>query len=824
MAKKLNPMQVTQITPKQIVPKVLNYDKNLNWSSIFPKQKNKCGNLISDNWFYDKNRTSVNRKDEINSTYVNRCALAFDIETYTVPENRHAYMYIWQFLINETVIIGRTWAEFLELLDIIRRELCLGLVVSKDYSRCTAYECYIWIANINYEFNFIKHYLNTESIFAKGPTDLISFVTNHMVFRDALVLSGGGLKDIPATYNTPTLKCVGDLDYTMPRNSLTQLTPQELQYCINDVVILGEFWNYLLLTYVDQHCDIPSTRTGVLRDCVKSLAKQWVADAGKYYDKQWNRVKAIVELIPETYEESLENDKYLFRGGYTHANYKNAGRLLKNCNINGWDFTSSYPAVMLQEQYPMSKFEADPSLDTVAKVIARSDSGYAVKAWYKFRNITAKGSHSLESLSKTKEYIDGCCKSVSAFQEKYNGVIDNGRILYADEITVMLTDVDLRNYLDVYEWDGEPEIWDAAVSLYRPLPSYLLDAVIFFYTQKADLKKRGLDEDPAYKGTYQTAKGTVNAGYGMCSQKVNLEDYYLNDDCIIECDEIKDLPSTVLNDMYLTAVIGSKWEEILSCSGRPRLPKTVLSPYWGTWITAYARRNLIHEVVKLEDDDIYCDTDSVYTEETDKHTDVFMAYNIKARQKNKVWVDRVNQKRGFDRKYYDTLSEADKDRYLNDKNGVLYELFEDLGEFDKINKLGDYSEFKCLGAKRYLKTGPKKNKKTGEIEIKTESTIAGLPKSALLDYCKAKGLDPYEVFTDDMVIPACKNGHVYNEFPHSDVITDDQGHSVLMHEESSVGIFSIDFSMSLTDDYLALMTETVTELRKHDYITGERID
>jgi len=823
MAKKLNPMQVTQITPNKIVPKVLNYSKNLNWSSIFPKQKNKSGNLISGNWFYDKSRTSVNRKDEINSTYVNRCALAFDIETYTVPETRHAYMYIWQFLINETVIIGRTWAEFLELLEIIKRELCLGLVVSKDYSRCTAYECYIWIANINYEFNFIKHYLNTEAIFAKGPTDLISFVTNHMVFRDALVLSGGALKDIPATYNTPTLKCVGDLDYNVPRNSLTQLSPEELQYCINDVVILGEFWNYLLLTYVDQNCDIPSTRTGVLRDCVKSLAKKWVESAGKYYNQQWRRIQAILDVLPQTYEESLENDKYLFRGGYTHANYIHAGKRHVNENINGADYTSSYPAVMLQELYPVTKFEADTTLDTVSKIIAKSDSGFAVKAWYKFHKLEAKSSHSLESLSKTKEYIDGCCKSVVAYEKQFNGVIDNGRILYSDEVTVMLTDVDLRNYLDVYTWEGEPEIWDAAVSLYAPLPDYLLDPVIFFYTQKADLKKRGLDDDPAYKGTYQTAKGTVNAGYGMCSQKVNLEDYYLNDDCIIECDEIKDLPSTILNDMYLTSVIGSKWEDILTASGRPRLPKTVLSPYWGTWITAYARRNLIHSITTLGDDVMYCDTDSAYLLHYDSHLKFFEEYNKRARQKNQVWVDRVNQKRGFDRNYYDTLSEADKALYLNDKNGVLFELFEDLGEFDKVNKLGDYSEFKCLGAKRYLKTGPKKNKKTGEIEIKTESTIAGLPKSALNDYCKAKGLDPYETFTDEMVIPACKNGHVYNEFPHSDVITDEQNHTLLMHEESSVGIFPIDFSMSLTDDYLAIMTQTVTSIQKLDYTTGERI-
>ena len=226
MPKKINPMQVKQIAPAQIHPNVVYFDPALDWSKIFPKQINKAGNLIGDNWFIDKNRTSVNRREEIVTTYVNRCALAFDTETYTVPENRHAYMYVWQFLVHETVIIGRTWHEFAQLLAIIKQWLHLGLKTDKD-DRTRAYECFIWIANINYEFNFtFKHLLTVDDIFAKGPTDLVSCVSNHMVFRDALVLSGGALKDIPTTYNTPTLKCVGDLDYTIPRNSQTVLTPQ----------------------------------------------------------------------------------------------------------------------------------------------------------------------------------------------------------------------------------------------------------------------------------------------------------------------------------------------------------------------------------------------------------------------------------------------------------------------------------------------------------------------------------------------------------------------------------------------------------------------
>lgn len=37
----------------------------------------------------------------------------FDIETTNYTETKTAFMYIWQFSINGTVIIGRTWEDFL---------------------------------------------------------------------------------------------------------------------------------------------------------------------------------------------------------------------------------------------------------------------------------------------------------------------------------------------------------------------------------------------------------------------------------------------------------------------------------------------------------------------------------------------------------------------------------------------------------------------------------------------------------------------------------------------------------------------------------------
>ena len=44
----------------------------------------------------------------------------FDIETTNHAETKTAFMYIWQFSINGTVIVGRTWNDFFNLLDFLK--------------------------------------------------------------------------------------------------------------------------------------------------------------------------------------------------------------------------------------------------------------------------------------------------------------------------------------------------------------------------------------------------------------------------------------------------------------------------------------------------------------------------------------------------------------------------------------------------------------------------------------------------------------------------------------------------------------------------------
>ena len=72
----------------------------------------------------------------------------FDIETTTTP-NHFGYMYNWQFSINDVVIMGKHWYEWIDLLEQIK----------KQYTLRKSTKIIIWIANLGFEFQFMRKYL-----------------------------------------------------------------------------------------------------------------------------------------------------------------------------------------------------------------------------------------------------------------------------------------------------------------------------------------------------------------------------------------------------------------------------------------------------------------------------------------------------------------------------------------------------------------------------------------------------------------------------------------------------------------------------------------
>lgn len=672
-----------------------------------------------------------------------RVHCGFDIET--TKKDEHAFMYHWQFSMNDTVLTGRHWNEFEAL-------------ISRLNTWCEWQKCIIiiWVANLCHEFSFIGRRFFWKNIFATDSHTPLKALTGRCEFRECLTISGqGGLANLAKNY-TRTQKAVSDLDYDVIRNSQTELDSTERGYCYADVEILSEWSDYIFRAYADNGLQIPLTASGIVRSQIKKAAE----DTGHIDDIR----DGIQSLFPDQdiYDFIM---RYLFRGGYTHACAW--WSLVPYSGIIGADYTSSYPAVMLHDYYPMSPF-VETELETDGRYITDSRLD-TMCCWFiaEMTDIHQLMMHSIESKHKLIDHT--------------GGVFDNGRLTDAVRIQVAMTELDYQIYRKFYNWSSIRILrsWTA----YRgSLPKYFLNPLKKAYQTKSRLKAAGLDNTIEYVN----AKAICNSFYGCTVTRLKYQVWKYNQGE----DFVKDGEIIHTGDWYDETSKKTYWQMI---------SKQLLSPFWGIWVTAHARKHLLDTVHQIDSGQdmcsvLYCDTDSIYMEDTPRNRAIISAYN----------------------------------ENMFRLNAELEPEFYDIGAFDWIGKDKKTGEpahylFKTLGAKRYVKFHD------GVCDV----TIAGLPKGALerklakpfayKDDCYAAYKDPkhkegflgyvsvselFDYFTDTMLLTcteSMKTRAVYSPYPYEDIITDAEGHTELMQEMCGVAIVDTMFQLHIEDIYADLM-------------------
>ena len=520
--------------------------------------------------------------------------------------------YIWQFAIADTVFIGRSLNDFVAFTD--RMNAILGDV-----------KIIVYVHNLSYEFQFIRKYFIWLEVFAIDNRKVLQAKTDFITFKCSYLLSGKSLAKLTGDIHTVKIeKLTGDLDYKKLRTEKTELTDKELAYCYNDVLIVT--------AYIKEQADlyrglnkIPLTNTGRVRRYTRKMCFKNKAYATMIH-------KSLV-LTPLEYKLA----RYAFQGGFTHANACYSNLVCKD--VASYDFTSSYPTVMLAEKYPMGGGTRKDNLEVeqFEKYIEKYCALFSVEIW----NI--KMTDSLEPILSGSK----CLK-------KENVKLDNGRVYSADYVLTVLTDVDYRNFKIFYTWD---KIKIGVTYFYKKayLPKEILECVLKFYSDKTTLK--GVEGKEL---EYLISKEMLNSLYGMTVYNPIKEQYvYCNNEWKKELNEINEKTVGDLND-----------------------DKSRFTFYlWGVFVTAYARNNLFTGIKELKDDFVYCDTDSVKCFNARDHKNYFVKYNNGIYQKLK----KTCLHYGF--------NESD----LKPKN--IYGKEKLIGIWDYE---GTYSRFKTLGAKRYL--------------------------------------------------------------------------------------------------------------------------
>lgn len=584
---------------------------------------------------------------------------AFDIETTTIvdrtkstPDHEHhmGFMYIWQFCLKDKVCMGRTWAEFQTFVS--RLEKSLGL--NDDLKLC------VYVHYLPFEFQFFRDFFDIKKVFAKDARDIVVCDIGPIEFRCSYALSNMSLdKFCKNSRQCAYQKLDGEeFNYDKIRLPNTELPDEELAYCYNDVRGLCQCIDTMLED--DTIGSIPLTSTGFLRrECRKAVLEN-------------PKNKKEVERC------SLKPSMYLLcktaaRGGNTHANAIYTSSIITD--VKSKDLKSSYPAVMMCCDFPVTGFiKVEPTMENLDNYL--EDKACLIDVT--FHNIRMTSCQLIPYISVSK------CTGYKNIRS------DNGRVLSADNISCVITDIDLKIIMKMYDIKGGIEIRNLYIAEYGKLNKEFRSLLMDYFTKKCELE----NGDPYL---YAKFKNRVNAFFGMM----------LTDICH---PEVKYVPNC--EKPWQQGEINAK--EMLNTYYNSR--NSFLTYQHGIWVTAHARRRLQEGLDLVDSDVVYVDTDSIkYVEEHERDFDKL----------NETWLN--------------ICDNNDIKPYVDIDGKRTY-----LGTWEDD---GHYSQFVTLGAKKYAYI------KAGDKEEKLHITVAGLAKengAKYLEKCEG-GIKGFKIGT---IVPA----------------------------------------------------------------------
>ena len=591
---------------------------------------------------------------------------AFDIETTNIYQKDKdgsplkeprpfAFMYHWQFCFDDQVVFGRTWEEFTTLLSTLEKRLNLSL-----NNRIV-----IWVHNLSFEWQFMRCFLEYESGFYLEERKPCKILTKGGIeFRCSYILSNMSLAKFCENEKGVIHYKLSSSDYDMEkiRTPLTVLSEYEQGYCYNDVRGLVECIKSRLED--DTLASLPLTSTGYVRRDLRIAVRK---------NKKYRSFFLNAKLDDHLYGMC----RSAFRGGDTHANSARADQI--NTDVWSWDIKSSYPAVIMEEDYPFSAFAKMP----VSYFQDNDMSDYCLIMEVAFFDIKYD--------KKGKNYCGmpyiplAKCSHFSG-----NRIVDNGRVVKADFLCMTITNVDYDIICNEYDI-GEKKIGEIWASKKAPLCNEIKNVTMDYYRAKTLL-----DGDPTKLYEYAKSKNRVNAIFGCFVMRI--------DQSVVSWDPklLKYIDKTPPTAEALAKFYNSR--------------NNFLQYQQGLFITAYARKRLRDMLWTCGRDVIYCDTDSI--KGVGDHTADFEKKNRELKQ-----------------------LAIDKGAYAPDRNGN--NVYLGVWECETLPKdqggKGLYNEFKTLGAKKYVYSQDGKikstiagvNKKAG-AEYFAKHGVDGLKRGAII--------------------------------------------------------------------------------------------
>lgn len=520
-----------------------------------------------------------------------------------------------------------------------------------------------------------------------------------------------------------------------------------------------------------RHCNTVLEKTKEEAYCVNDV--RILSEYSKYYfDNYMNHKKISDNFLPLTSTSIVRHDlKTRFKADKNHKKYVKA---IKRCYPKNWkeysllmdlfaggfthanalyinevirdvdsfDLKSSYPAIMLSKYFPMGAFQTISNKNNQVINTLEDMQPYLNKYCCWFRIVLKNVK------AKTTHSIISHSKSYYCSND---ALIDNGRIRKCSDLIIDCTELDFEIYQKFYDFEIDQVIFFRAAKR-GFLPNYLRETVAKYYQLKYEIaekiKKCNDEKEKAdLKKSYAAIKSKLNSLFGCCVTRIVVDDV-IYEDGKWSHSEVEDLDYLIVKDK----------------SRNPLLPQ------WGVWVTSWGRYQVLDVIHKLsingKNDCLYCDTDSTKIINYHSNRWVYDEFNAKQIVENRQFIEELN---------------------------LDYDIFYNIGTFEYE---GHYEEFKTLGAKRYIYME----------NSEWHTTIAGLPKNSLLNYCKQNNKYLPDVFKNKMIMDEAYSEKLVSYYVdvEQEMTIDDGNTAETYTVHSCLSLIPTTFSLSVVPQLLQL--------------------
>ena len=434
----------------------------------------------------------------MNKTYMRQNAYtphvaALDVETSTA--GGASWVYLWCFAIDDFIVYGRTVSDLVHWM----RRLSQYMDLRTDFRLVT------YIHNAKYDLQFFKNLISLES---RKQADFIARSRRQIIrccmdvcyeMRDSAVYTETPLSMVGAEIGMQKY----ETDHTEIYTPETPLPKEKIIYCARDVHILTTYFRIESYKY-GSLADIPLTATQkvkrVISECFSSEerrthnAVKWIS-ANQLKTVHVSKKKAPTPAQLKRYERDqfvLNQLRTAFFGGFCYASGLWCDSDLTpedGTGVISADLDACYASMMLTRRFPMGKFAPMPVPKTpeAESELIHGRGIYkdmALLIQVRLKNITAR----IPDFAFLPAWI-------KYQRRKGRGIKTpprSSRIASADEIEIVLTDIDYRQLKKWYtggEGGGNIKIISVLGTRYNWLPQYIMDAVIRLYHEKKSAKR-----------------------------------------------------------------------------------------------------------------------------------------------------------------------------------------------------------------------------------------------------------------------------------------------------------------------------------------------